>query len=543
MIRLGHLTYLSDNIMNQIKQFLILSILIGYSIQCYAQSFSIFRDDSEISTDRGSHIESYNDIIYTMNGLYCEDGINNGCFILMAYNKDGIILWERRIDFLLPGLQRFTIKDDTITTFTQEYRGIDSTRWMDGIQYSTSGDSLRTTTTELLDDGSRYWLIGVTSDANSYYAYGQKIFPRENQSDSVVGSLMVYDHDLQLDTIYEYYKANFSTMYSVRRGPDDRLYSLGNFAFDHIQDSFDILRLDEDTHQFEVLKSEANVLSYTDPDLKFSPDGVHLYSMIKDSGNIGTNNNEPDLSNDNNKDGGIKKQTLDGEWVWRRGFGKRSGADGAPSYRVYGTTVAGNGDVILCGRYDVYYDFAPKKYGAWLARVDSDGDVLWSRSYPLINNAGEYRENAEFFGVVELDDGNIVATGWADQWDSESTDKDFWLFKVGPDGCYDGAECLDVMVNDSTSLDLLTSTQPLIIETLPLQISPNPASDHIQLTLPEVLEGYLTIKSINGELYYEESSLLPMQKHVDVGHFPAGVYLVEVLTSDLRRYVERVVVH
>ena len=159
------------------------------------------------------------------------------------------------------------------------------------------------------------------------------------------------------------------------------------------------------------------------------------------------------------------------------------------------------------------------------------------------NNAGEYRENAEFFGVVELDDGNIVATGWADQWDSESTDKDFWLFKVGPDGCYDGAECLDVMVNDSTALDLLTSTQPIIIETLPLQISPNPASDHIQLTLPEVLNGYLTIKSINGELYYEDSSLLPMQKHVDVSHFPAGVYLVEVLTSDLRRYVERVVVH
>lgn len=197
--------------------------------------------------------------------------------------------------------------------------------------------------------------------------------------------------------------------------------------------------------------------------------------------------------------------------------------------------------MLLCGQYFVVNGTVDAKISGWICRLSPEGEVIWSRSYPMINNEGENRESS-LWDIAEMDDGSIVATGQADQWDSESPDKDFWLIKVNADGCFDGVDCPEVIPNDSTALSFLTSVETPIIETHPLIINPNPASDQMMIDVPDGLRGLLQIYNSRGVLITTQEIEYESAFTYDVTGLEAGVYVVEILSEDGRRYVERVVV-
>ena len=155
----------------------VLAILVVFQIgDGTAQTFSIFRNDSDTSTDAGRSVLISGDSIFVVNGIYCEESPLNSCSNIICYNKFGEQQWVSTL-FDLPNFQRITISNDTITSITHGYPDpVDSTFTIKCIQYSTDGDSLRTVSTTFPDHSIEYWWDGVSSDADHYYAYGQKAY-------------------------------------------------------------------------------------------------------------------------------------------------------------------------------------------------------------------------------------------------------------------------------------------------------------------------------------------------------------------------------
>jgi len=513
-------------------------ILMG---KCDAQSFSIFRNDLDTSTDQGRTILVDDDEIICVNALWCRD-IDAPCNMLISYNSDGDELWKKRIDLNVPNFQRFLLKNDTITSISHGIYSVDSTFVIKGIQYSTDGDSLRTVTSNFPDDSIEYWWHGVSSDEDYYYAYGQKAYRIEGQTDSTVAAIMVFDHDLQIEKVYEKQLGIWSEMHSVKRGPDDRLYGIMKWTETFGGDSIDIIRVDEVDGSFEVISRQLGNVYVTLPDLEFSKDGSSFYQTAMDETDYDIYDIEPDSGVDQDPEVGIKKYRLDGEWEWRRMYGNNPISEGGTDHEIWQTTVTHNGDLLICGQYSVANSFFPYRNSGWICRLSPDGEVIWSRSYPMINDLGENRES-ELWDIAEMDDGSIVATGWAEPWEDDNPDNEFWLLKVGADGCYDGVHCPDLMVNDSTGLSYLTSVETPIFETLPLELIPNPASDYVQITLPEPLSGYISVRTADGMLVKREQIAFANEHTIDISEIIAGIYLVEFVAEDGRRFVERVVVY
>jgi len=72
---------------------------------------------------------------------------------------------------------------------------------------------------------------------------------------------------------------------------------------------------------------------------------------------------------------------------------------------------------------------------------------------------------------------------------------------------------------------------------------PNPASDYVQLTLPESLNGHISVRAANGMLVKREQIAFTSEYTIDVSDMIAGIYLVEFVADDGRLFVERVVVY
>lgn len=107
------------------------------------------------------------------------------------------------------------------------------------------------------------------------------------------------------------------------------------------------------------------------------------------------------------------------------------------------------------------------KYDAWISKVDTDGNVLWTQQF------GSLDEGLEFAWAVDTDSqGNIYVSGWTSG-DIGTRDKEFeksdgydvWLTKFTPDGTQlwtkqvgskgdDGAYFSDLVIDDNDNIFL-----------------------------------------------------------------------------------------
>lgn len=70
-------------------------------------------------------------------------------------------------------------------------------------------------------------------------------------------------------------------------------------------------------------------------------------------------------------------------------------------------------------------------------------------------------------------------------------------------------------------------------EVLPLQVYPNPASDFVHFSLSDFANAILTIYGFNGRLIYR-CKLDSSYSKLDIRHFPAGYYHVQIKNKNLR---------
>lgn len=140
---------------------------------------------------------------------------------------------------------------------------------------------------------------------------------------------------------------------------------------------------------------------------------------------------------------------------------------------------AKNGDYILAGERFPYHIMPGSGLSAvgCALRISPEGEVIWDRVYHVPDVKHPQRQF--FWSVAEDDEENLYFSGEVEDSVvneiSNDRNTNFWLVKVGPDGCIDPG-CTEQVI-------LLPTEEPFRI--LPedyLRVNPNPVRDMLQVS-------------------------------------------------------------
>ncbi|MFY7672223.1 hypothetical protein ACOSP6_14155 [Tenacibaculum sp. MEBiC06402] len=148
-----------------------------------------------------------------------------------------------------------------------------------------------------------------------------------------------------------------------------------------------------------------------------------------------SNSNDNDVTENNgNSDFWVSKLDASGTIQWEKSFGF--------SGRDYGTslTLTSDGGFLLVGELDVTASGGQGNSAAarqhaggdfWAIKLDANGTKEWSKYY-----GGSFSDTPQ--GVVQLDDGSYIFSGFSDSSDVDITDNkgsyDFWIIKINSTG-------------------------------------------------------------------------------------------------------------
>lgn len=247
-----------------------------------------------------------------------------------------------------------------------------------------------------------------------------------------------------------------------------------------------------------------------------------------------------------------------GNLMWNKNFG------GSMADQGFDLIETSNGNLVLTGEVRSNDGNVVGNHGftdAWIARLTSDGDILWQNSLGGTNV--DY-----FLAIQETDDGGLLATGntFSDNGDVSVNlgASDVWLVKLSPNGQllwektigYDLNEIGNAVISSGNDIILwggiqvdhlrhgnsdayivklhapLTSIIPLENQ-MSLSVYPNPSQDFIQISNDKIISSY-TLYDITGRKVQEAIS-----KQTDVIipllEVPKGKYVlvVELDSGDL----------
>ncbi|AUC16969.1 hypothetical protein BTO06_18245 [Tenacibaculum sp. SZ-18] len=149
-----------------------------------------------------------------------------------------------------------------------------------------------------------------------------------------------------------------------------------------------------------------------------------------------SNSSDKDVSENNgNSDFWVSKLNSNGDISWQKSFGF--------SGRDYGTslTATSDGGLLLVGELDVTSSGGEGNFPAksvlhaggdfWSVKIDANGNREWSKFF-----GGNFTDTPQ--GVIQLDDGSYVITGFSDSSDVDITNNkgtyDFWVLKISNTG-------------------------------------------------------------------------------------------------------------
>ncbi len=507
-----------------------------------SQTYSKVIDDFEGTSELGQNAEEFDGYIYCSSARICEE-LQSTCFVIYKFKYDGEKIWEKTIPYRISNKNEILITNDTITVSTHAYWNEEQQqREMAIIQLNLDGDIIRQVNTPLTSQNNIYWSYGQTQHKGKHYVYGVNKFVEEDTSAVMV---MEFNSDLELENEYNYSPDRFCEIFQLQTAPDGELYGMVNYTrFIGDQDTMQLVKLNLETKQFEVVHEEWNdYANQTIVDFFFDNDMNLVQTFLKDNENL---LNTIDIWSV--PDAGVVKKTNQFTDGWQTLFGtiEFTRLIIREEFVIHELTQALNGDALLAGSFSriPINDYDPSVLlddTGWLARISPNGELLWGRAYVHPTEEGNNRHGA-FNHVTELTDGSLVASGWLNKWDKDDPELDFWLMRVGADGCLDGFVCqeLDTLL---TEPHLATSIQEIfdIAEPTPLTLYPNPVSDYITIELP-TLKGRLAVRDFSGKLVYSDHRPTSEKTLLDVSSFKPGLYVVEYINQRGEVFLERFVV-
>ncbi|MBK8848333.1 MAG: T9SS type A sorting domain-containing protein [Bacteroidetes bacterium] len=161
-----------------------------------------------------------------------------------------------------------------------------------------------------------------------------------------------------------------------------------------------------------------------------------------------------------------------------------------------------------------------------LAKMDSLGNLLWYRDFPVGN------ENAWFRNVYPTADGGFIMPGSAV--DGPSGNQDAWLVKVDSLGC------------DSNGCALYTALPPsesTVASKVEMQVYPNPCANFFVCKLDRkhnYADTYtVTVTNSTGQIVLQQKMVNNTLPHpVFVHHLPSGLYCVQLNIEDVQYFAK-----
>ena len=144
-----------------------------------------------------------------------------------------------------------------------------------------------------------------------------------------------------------------------------------------------------------------------------------------------TESADGDISFNNGiSDGWLIKTDSNGNLLWERTYG---GSSGDNFVRIFPTN---NGEYYILGASrssdgDISFDPYPDSWDHWILKIDSEGNIIWDKI--VGGNAGEVLWTGDTTG-----DGGIVTVGWTNSSDGDVSISygmgDTWLVKINSEG-------------------------------------------------------------------------------------------------------------
>lgn len=253
---------------------------------------------------------------------------------------------------------------------------------------------------------------------------------------------------------------------------------------------------------------------------------------------------------DNGMTENIKKMDPDGNILWN--VPVTSNSPGSRLNALHIETIS-NDDILVSGQTAFHPPWDPDIGGrvwpgfCWassLARISSDGVLLWNNRYIFINsNMEKCRDNFMLY-ATELPDGSIICNGQiAPDVPQNTARRNLYLMRLDADGCLTpDCEMEDtgrrgrnyyIFPDDINSI----TGETLIAEEISLY--PNPGSNEIRWKLPKPdihISGY-EILDINARPVIKGS--MTNQDFIDSASLPSGYYYVLLYTPEGRVFVCR----
>ena len=156
------------------------------------------------------------------------------------------------------------------------------------------------------------------------------------------------------------------------------------------------------------------------------------------------------------------------------------------NYIIFGSVSDDNSDLI----------------GVYLYKYSKDGDFIWGGVYPFDILPYNYIK-----GAVEVEDGIVTLGG------NRFTNK-IELIKLYPNG-----------------LDVPTSTTEIAFKKPNFHIFPNPVSDQLTIEFPEAISGQIQLINAQGKMMSTEDFSFSETHRMSLLDYPAGLYVVKVMTE------------
>ncbi len=154
--------------------------------------------------------------------------------------------------------------------------------------------------------------------------------------------------------------------------------------------------------------------------------------------------------------------------------------------------------------------------GGYLAKVNAQGDSLWSRA-DTVFASHVYDARGSLGAVVALPSGSTIACGTMNRYNIDPPQSYGWVIKVDKDGC------LIPNCNPTTSGVNLAS----FIEGV--EVFPNPTTDFVQVSYDGIFD--IEIYNNTGQLL-EYKKNLAQQTTMNLMPYPKGAYILKIKSSE-----------
>jgi hypothetical protein len=186
-----------------------------------------------------------------------------------------------------------------------------------------------------------------------------------------------------------------------------------------------------------------------------------------------------------------------------------------------------NGDILCIGDYNCRICDLDNQ--AWLARYTNGGKKKWEHIYSNPDYAPS-GSGTFFMDAKEAENGDIICTGSIDDVNAWHNDKQYtWLLCLDSLGCYTtGCD-----VSETLTEIFITANEEIIINISgKIAIYPNPASDMVNLSVPE---GFDAEKAeVFDELGKRVMKLDQNFEEIDISQMEAGLYFIVVKDKEAR---------